>query len=163
MSVGGPQSLNYIVVDWEAAYAIDYQVQVSADRNSWTTVKTITGKSSPDADTHSVGDVPNIMGVRYLRIYCTQRVPNYDNFSIYYVRVFRKPMVISSNPTGLFCGGTITEVTNYLLGTYGGNLIHVYENAEFFSASLSAAQESAMFEDREFFIVYVVSVCLSVV
>lgn len=122
--------------------------QVSADRSTWTPIHSESGKSSDAQTVVDVSNLPDAFGKRYLRVHMTQRRSGYANFSIYFLRIYRKPFIISSNPTGLFCGATITDVSTYLLGKYGGSLIHTYENAEFFSAALSQAQQEAMFEDK---------------
>lgn len=148
LDMGGPQQLKTINIGWESAHAVDFQIQVSSDRSSWSTIYTENGKGSNSDTTVSVGEIEAAQSARYLRVYMTQRKSGYNNFSIKYVRAYRKPMVTDSNPTGLFCGATITDVATYLLGNYGGTLIYLYENAEFFSASLTEEQKDAMFADN---------------
>jgi beta-glucosidase len=71
VDLGGTASITGVVLNWEAAYATAYQIQVSADASTWTTVySTSTGK----------GGVENL-GVtgtgRYVRMYGTARATGY--------------------------------------------------------------------------------------
>ena len=156
IDLGGPKSVGAVYIKWETAHAADYDIQVAFERpncrsdgepcpDAWIDVASITGKSNADATTDYFDGAPQ--GVRYVRVRLTKRAPGFTNFSIYYIRVFRKRMIIGSTPTNQFCGATIIAVSNYLLNTYGRALIQSYENAEFFSASLTEAQKDAMFED----------------
>jgi hypothetical protein len=121
---------------------VAFQIQVSNDRSTWVNIHAESGKSSSAATAVDVANVVAAQGIRYLRVYCTQR-NGFMNFSIYFLRIYRKPMVIGENPTGLACGATIEAARDRLLGTYGGTHIHTYINAEFFSASFASASQQA--------------------
>ncbi|MEU3280982.1 discoidin domain-containing protein [Streptomyces antibioticus] len=43
VDLGATASISQVVLDWEAAYASDYKIQVSADGGSWTDLRTVTG------------------------------------------------------------------------------------------------------------------------
>jgi acyl-homoserine lactone acylase PvdQ len=43
VNLGGTRSIRRVVLDWEAAYAKDYTVQVSSDGTTWRTVKAVVG------------------------------------------------------------------------------------------------------------------------
>ncbi|MBM7844813.1 cellulose binding domain-containing protein [Herpetosiphon giganteus] len=67
VDLGSSKSLSKIVLNWEAAYARAYQVQVSDDASTWRTLSTV---SNGDGGT----DTLNVSGNgRYLRVYATQR------------------------------------------------------------------------------------------
>ncbi|ABX05150.1 cellulose binding domain-containing protein [Herpetosiphon sp.] len=67
VDLGSSKSLTKVVLNWEAAYARAYQVQVSDDASTWRTLSTV---SNGDGGT----DTLNITGSgRYVRIYATQR------------------------------------------------------------------------------------------
>lgn len=150
VDMGGPQLLKSVTINWEyRAYAVAFQIQVSNDRSTWVDIHAESGKSSDAPTSVDVANVVAAQGSRYLRVYCTQTRSMYNNFSINYLRIYRKPMVIGENPTGLACGATIEAARDRLLGTYGGTHIHTYINAEFFSASFaSASQQAAMLDDN---------------
>ena len=61
-------ALNKVEIDWEAAYATQYQIQLSNNKQQWTTVSNI---SSGNGGT----DIINLNGqnARYVRMYGTQR------------------------------------------------------------------------------------------
>jgi hypothetical protein len=154
--LGGSQSVGAVYIKWHDAYAQDYDIQAAYERpncrsdgdpcpDAWIAVDSIDGKSNADATTDYFDGAPQ--GVRYIRINLTKRAAGSDNFSIYYIRVYRKKMIVGSTPTNQFCGNTVADVTNSLLSQYGGTLIQSYENAEYFSASMTAGQKDAMFGD----------------
>jgi len=156
IDLGGSQSVGAVYIKWHDAYAQDYDIQAAYERpncrsdgdpcpDAWIAVDSIDGKSNADATTDYFDGAPQ--GVRYIRINLTKRAAGSDNFSIYYIRVYRKKMIVGSTPTNQFCGNTVADVTNSLLSQYGGTLIQSYENAEYFSASMTAGQKDAMFGD----------------
>lgn len=159
IDMGLPQSVTEFYIEWADAYAVDYSIMVAHERpncrsngdpcpDAWVTVAETTGKTNSDPS-HEIYDADDhsLQGVRYVRVKLSKRAPGYNNFSIYYLRVYRKKMIIGENPTGITCGGTVSAAASSLLGNYGGNLIQSYENAEFFSATMTEAQKDAMFED----------------
>lgn len=87
-----------------------------------------------------------------LRITAIQAGPNLDRltatrtnlngpigpyYSVDWVKIARKRRIISSTATKdeEYCGGTADAVKTKLLGRYGGSLIQLYPNSEYFSAS----------------------------
>jgi beta-glucanase (GH16 family) len=67
---------------WEAALAADYQIQLSNDRASWTTVRSVTNNT---ALTNNLTFSPAVVG-RYLRINMTRKGTAYG-YSLYEVQV----------------------------------------------------------------------------
>jgi beta-glucanase (GH16 family) len=61
-------ALNRVEIDWEAAYATQYQIQLSNNKQQWTTASNITNGNGGT-------DVVNLNGqnARYVRMYGTQR------------------------------------------------------------------------------------------
>ena len=60
-------SISEVRLNWETAYAVNYQIQTSTNAQTWTTIDTITGNQSK-----GIADFTDLSGVgRYLRIYCT--------------------------------------------------------------------------------------------
>lgn len=68
VDLGSTYTLNRVEIDWEAAYATYYQIQLSDNQQQWTTASNITGS---DGGT----DVIDLNGAtaRYIRMYGTQR------------------------------------------------------------------------------------------
>lgn len=75
-------NISEINILWEAAYASDYQIQVSEDASNWSTVKTVSGNTAivnEHAEVNATG--------RFLRIYGIGRATNWG-YSIYELEVF---------------------------------------------------------------------------
>jgi len=82
LDFGSPQNFSRVQLSWEAAYALDYQLQTSLDGQSWTTIRTvINGDGGVDNHTGLAGRG------RYLRVYGTRRATAYG-YSLYEVEVF---------------------------------------------------------------------------
>ena len=81
VDLGATATITQVTLQWEAAYARSFQIQVSADASAWTTVySTTTG-------TGGVQDL-NVSGSgRYVRMYGTQRSTPYG-YSLYEFQVF---------------------------------------------------------------------------
>jgi len=81
IDLAGTAAISRVELDWEAAYASAYQLQVSADAANWTTVY---------ATTTATGGVQNIdlnASGRYLRLYATARGSGYG-YSLYEFKVY---------------------------------------------------------------------------
>lgn len=80
IDLGSSVQLCQVDLTWEAAYATAFQLQTSADGNSWTTAySTTTGSGGTQA-------IPITATGRYLRIYGTQRATPYG-YSLFEVAV----------------------------------------------------------------------------
>lgn len=82
VDLGASYNISRIKFVWEAAYAKDYLVQVSADNANWTTVKTITGNTALTNDHTGLSATG-----RYVRMYGTARGSAYG-YSIYELEVY---------------------------------------------------------------------------
>jgi endo-1,4-beta-D-glucanase Y len=83
VDLGATYNINRVKITWEAAYARDYTVQLSADGQNWgTPIKTVTG------NTALVNDHTGLTGSgRYVRIHGTARGTTYG-YSIYELEVY---------------------------------------------------------------------------
>ena len=79
--LGSAQNICQVVIDWEAAYAKAFQIQVSNDNSTWTTIySTTTGTGGTQT--------LNVTGSgRYIRMYGTARATQYG-YSIYEFQVY---------------------------------------------------------------------------
>jgi len=79
---GSVQSINRVTLYWENAYGSAYQIQVSNDASTWTTIETVTnGKGGTN-------DFPGLSSSgRYVRMYGTQRATQYG-YSLYEFQVY---------------------------------------------------------------------------
>ena len=82
VDLGSSQSICGVTLNWEAAYATAFQIQVSTDNANWTSIySTTTG----------TGGVQNLTGLsgtgRYIRMYGTARATQYG-YSIWEFQVF---------------------------------------------------------------------------
>ena len=70
-----------MVLNWEAAYARAFQIQISADGTNWTTVY------STSSGTGGVQTIPVSGSGRYVRMYGTQRATPWG-YSLWEFQVF---------------------------------------------------------------------------
>jgi len=83
VDLGAVYAIDRITLNWEAAFAVDYQIQVSDDGADWTTIRSIVGNASA-----GVLDYTDLSASgRYVRIYCT-RVNATKNYSLYDLNVY---------------------------------------------------------------------------
>ncbi|WP_328296500.1 family 20 glycosylhydrolase [Streptomyces sp. NBC_00435] len=109
VDLGSSQSIGRVKLSWEAAYGKAYQVQISQDGSSWTTLySTTTGNGGVD-------DLTGLAGVgRYLRLNLTQRGTSYG-YSLYGVEVYGsdlargRPTTASSVETAAFPATNATD------------------------------------------------------
>ncbi len=82
VDLGSTTSISEVILRWEAAYAKAYQVQVSNDASTWTTIySTTTGDGAVD-------DLAGLSGSgRYVRVYCTTRGTAYG-YSLFELEVY---------------------------------------------------------------------------
>jgi hypothetical protein len=82
VDLGAAKKITGVRLHWEAAYAKDYQVQVSSDASSWTPVATVV------AGDGGVDDHTGLSATaRYVRIHGTKRSSGYG-YSLYEVELF---------------------------------------------------------------------------
>lgn len=94
VDLGATYNLSRVKLYWEAAYAKSYQIQVSPDALSWTTIYSTSSGSG------GINDLSALSGSgRYVRVYGTQRGTIYG-YSLYELQVFgtHKPPVLRLIP-----------------------------------------------------------------
>jgi hypothetical protein len=82
VDLGANYNISQVKITWETAYGRDYQIQVSTNGTTWTTIKTITGNTSLVNDHTGL----NATG-RYVRIYGTARGTQWG-YSIFELEVY---------------------------------------------------------------------------
>ncbi len=105
VDLGSAQAIGQVILYWERAYGTAYQIQVSNDAQSWTTVYT---------QTAGQGGTENLtfpaITARYVRMYGTARSTQYG-YSLYEFQVYGPPtasiVTQPSNQTAT-AGGTAT-------------------------------------------------------
>ncbi|MDG3006740.1 discoidin domain-containing protein [Paludisphaera mucosa] len=91
IDLGAKYDLGAVVLNWEAAYAVDYQIQVSDDGQDWTTIRSVVGNAKPGVDIQG-----GLSGSgRFVRIECT-RLNWALNYSLYDVQIFGSPTVAAT-------------------------------------------------------------------
>jgi beta-glucosidase len=81
VDLGSPQQICRLGIDWEAAYAKSYKVQVSSNDSTWTTVYSTTAGTGGDK-TFAVSTT-----ARYIRMYGTKRATQFG-YSIFEFDVY---------------------------------------------------------------------------
>ncbi len=88
VDLGAPYQISEVRLDWETAYAVNYQIQVSDDNREWTVIHVVSGNRSKGLQT-----VAGLFGSgRYVRIYCTQTSDGSNNYSLYDLQVHGTPV-----------------------------------------------------------------------
>ncbi len=86
VDLGSPQSIGEVKLNWETAYAVNYQIQLSNDASKWTTIVTVNGNST--AGVHEYNGLAET--ARYVRIFCTQPTNANYNYSLFDFNVYAK-------------------------------------------------------------------------
>ncbi|MET9793810.1 discoidin domain-containing protein [Streptomyces canus] len=84
VDLGATASISQVVLNWEAAYAADYKIQVSPDGGSWTDLRTVTGGDG-GTDTLTVSGQG-----RYVRMQGIHRATPWG-YSLWEFQVFGTP------------------------------------------------------------------------
>lgn len=92
--LGTTYKISSVKIAWEAAYASQYQIQVSNDNSTWTTVySNYNGKGG--TETISFDEV----SARYVKLYCIKRATSYG-FSLYEFEVYGSGSMSSDSASG---------------------------------------------------------------
>ena len=84
VDLGSVQAIDTVRLNWEAAYAVAYNIQVSNDGVTWTTVRSITNNSTAGVVNHA----GLATGGRYVRVNCSQTSAGSNNYSLYDFKVY---------------------------------------------------------------------------
>jgi len=99
VNLGSKEKVGKVVIDWEAAYASEYQIQMSLDAANWSTVATI-NKTSASVDTIVF---PTWLETQYVKFQGVTRATQYG-YSFYSFEVY--------GPESLALNSTVTEVSS---------------------------------------------------
>jgi hypothetical protein len=92
VDLGGPRDINYVGINWEAAYAKSYRIQTSADNSTWTDkYGTTTGTGG------IVSIVLTPVNTRYVRVLMTERGSTYG-YSIWELEIGAPNICTGLNP-----------------------------------------------------------------
>ncbi|MCR5255364.1 MAG: discoidin domain-containing protein [Acetatifactor sp.] len=123
-------TVSSVKIAWEAAYAASYQVQVSNDYNSWTTVYSNYNSSG---GTQTINFTP--VNARYVKLYCIHRATQWG-FSVYEFEIYGSS---SGSGSGSSSGNTGNHsaaytakqnVLNYLYTIKGSKTVIGIHNRE---------------------------------
>ncbi|MFN3405211.1 MAG: carbohydrate-binding protein [Cytophagaceae bacterium] len=85
IDLGASFNISGVRIFWETALGRDYQIQVSSNASTWTTIRTVTSNTS------LTNDLTGLSGTgRYIRIYGTARGTQWG-YSIYELEVYGTP------------------------------------------------------------------------
>lgn len=104
VDLGSVQSINEVILKWDGAYAIAYQIQVSNDANNWSNVySTTTGDGVTDDITFTA------TSARYVRMNGTQRANIYYGYSLWEFEVYGS----TSSSSNLALNKTVSISSTY--------------------------------------------------
>ncbi|MBO6015662.1 MAG: discoidin domain-containing protein [Lachnospiraceae bacterium] len=116
VDLGSNYTVSSVKIAWEAAYASQYQIQVSTDRNTWTTVyENYNAKGGTQTINFSA------RSARYVKVYCIKRATSYG-FSFYEMEVYGSDSGNSgssnsgSSNSGSTSGGSTSSSENVAYG-----------------------------------------------
>ena len=111
VNLGATYAINRVVLNWEAAYANAYQIQVSNDGTTWSTIYSRTSGAG------GINDLTGLSGTgQYVRMYGTTRATVYG-YSLYEFEVYGGPAGPTSTPTKTATPGpTLTPTRTPTLG-----------------------------------------------
>lgn len=102
VDLGSVQDLDSVIIHWEAAYASQYQLQVSTDALAWTTVYTETNVNRLNTyPANNLRDtvVVSVPNIRYVRMLGTARSTIYG-YSIWEFQIYATPKYVWSPNDG---------------------------------------------------------------
>lgn len=122
VDLGAVATINRVVLNWESAYGKAYQIQVSANGTSWTTLYSTTNSDG------GIDDI-NLNGSgRYVRMYGTTRATGYG-YSLWEFQVFgtfgsptellsrNRPVVASSQEGGFTAASAVDGIASTRWGS----------------------------------------------
>ena len=81
---GAVYNIAEVHLDWERAFAVNFQIQTSLDGVNWVAIDAVSGNQSSGPENFS-----GLTGTgRYVRIYCAQTSEGSDNYSLYDFQVY---------------------------------------------------------------------------
>ena len=109
IDLGSVKSIDRVVLAWENAFGVGYQIQVSNDAQQWTTVYT---QAAGKGGTETLSFPP--VSARYVRLYGTQRATQYG-YSLWEMQVYGdgSGSPVPGDGTGGGSGDTTQPSTDY--------------------------------------------------
>jgi hypothetical protein len=95
VDLGRPEVVSKVELDWAPAYGRDYEIQISHDGTTWTTVAHRTGRESAGSDTLTFDPVT----ARHVRLIGTEAGRKQDGYALWSMRVFDAPDLAVHQPT----------------------------------------------------------------
>ncbi|MEV7234400.1 discoidin domain-containing protein [Streptomyces sp. NPDC051020] len=95
VDLGKPVAISKVELDWAPAHGRDYEIQVSRDGESWTTVASRTGREAAGVDTLTFDPVT----ARHVRLVGTQAGTKQNGYALWSMRVFEVPDLALHRPT----------------------------------------------------------------
>jgi hypothetical protein len=115
VDLGAVYNINEVRFLWEAAYGTAYNIQVSTNNSTFTTIKAATGQDG------GTDDFTGLSGVgRYVRMQGVSRTSFLYGYSIYEFQVYGSPVIsyaLTTNPSGIFQINSSTGVISVASGT----------------------------------------------
>ncbi|MEV6521183.1 discoidin domain-containing protein [Longispora sp. NPDC051575] len=139
VDLGATKSVGGVVLDWEGAYGKDYDIQVSADGTTWTTVSQRRGRTTAGVDAVTLTPV----NARHVRMQGLARGTTYG------YSLFRFEVLAAAASTDLARGGTATasstETANFTAprandGDPATRWSSAYTNGEWLQVDLGSAK-----------------------
>ncbi|MFA5421184.1 MAG: discoidin domain-containing protein [Bacilli bacterium] len=100
VNLGSREKIGKIIIDWEAAYALEYKIQLSNDALNWTTVASI--NKTNDATDHI--EFPTWLEAEYVRFQGVKKVLTDHGYSFYSFEVY--------GPQSLTDGAQVLETSS---------------------------------------------------
>lgn len=110
VDLGQTYSVNTVKVNWEAAYASEYEIQVSTNGNDWTTVALIANGAQGEREISFAA-----VNARYVKMQGIKRVNEAYGYSLYEMEVYGA--VQASAPTITPAGGTYDSAQTVTMST----------------------------------------------
>ncbi len=105
LDLGSVHSIGEVKLYWENAYALAYQIQVSNDASTWTTIENIANGTGGTTDFAGLS-----VSARYVRMYGTKRATTYG-YSLWEFQVF-PPASSDAGPDASSSDGRTTDSTS---------------------------------------------------
>jgi len=133
VNLGSVEKVGKVIIDWEAAYASEYLLQMSLDAVTWTTVASITKSNSQKDEI----EFPSWLEAQYVKFQGVHRATQYG-YSFYSLEVY--------GPESLTLGTTVVSVSSNEAPTVhrAENMVDNLANTRW--ASASADNQSALFD-----------------
>ncbi len=122
IDLGATATINRIVLNWETAYGKGYQIQVSANATSWTTIY------STSTSDGAIDDFTVTGSGRYIRMNGTARATGYG-YSLWEFQVYGSTSVTSSVPASIANSIAASSVSSIAASSVAATATLISKNA----------------------------------